>query len=324
MNAADLFSPHDVRPGIPPEKVPWGPVAAFLGTAFGLGWLVCLPLWLGDGLQDPLFLVLVPLLMFTPTVAALMVTFVTVKKGARSRYLGLLPFRPIARKIWLFVLLPIGFVLWAVGSFWMATLLGWAEADWALEAQRAALPAGMELDAVLVIQLLTFPLVLLQATFFAFGEELGWRGYLTTALSPLGFWPSALISGVVWGAWHAPIILLGYNFGRTDGWGVVMMIGFCLFVGILLQWTRYWTRSVWPAALGHGALNTAAPVGLLFATPDLNPFWGSFLGIPGWILLAVIIAVLLLLRQFRPAPDWTPKPDARAAQPGFGSGRDDA
>ncbi|MDQ0339970.1 membrane protease YdiL (CAAX protease family) [Caldalkalibacillus uzonensis] len=32
---------------------------------------------------------------------------------------------------------------------------------------------------------------------FAFGEELGWRGYLLKACQPLGFWKASLFIGVI-------------------------------------------------------------------------------------------------------------------------------
>lgn len=309
MNAADLYSPYDSRPGVPPARVPWVAVACFLVIAVGLGWLVCLPLWFGDGLASPLFQAFAAALMATPTIAALIVVFATVQKGGRARYLGLLPFRPVARKIWVIVLWPVLFLAVGFGAILLASLLGWVELDPALAAVQQNLDAlGLKIDAgaYVVGQFLMLPIVLVQATVTAFGEELGWRGYLTTALSPLGFWPSALLIGVVWGAWHAPIILLGYNFGRTDALGVVFMIVFCLLLSVILQWSRYFTRSVWPAAAGHGALN-AAFLYPLFWAPEPDPLLGSPVGLPGWILLAVVIAVLFAARAFRPGPDWTPR-----------------
>lgn len=315
MNAIDLYSPHDARTGIPPTRVPWGSVAVFITIAVALGWAVCLPLWLGDGLTSPLFPVLAAALMATPTIAALVVTFTTVPKGARARYLGLLPFRPIARKIWLFVLWPFVFLAIAFGSMFLASAVGWAEIDGSLATLTEQLAAMNVTDVELyvVMQFLSLPIGVAMSSVTAFGEELGWRGYLTTALAPLGFWPSALVIGVVWGLWHAPIILLGYNFGRTDALGLVWMCIFTLFVGVLLQWSRYVTRSVWPAAIGHGALNATFTYPLLWATPDMDPLLGTALGVPGWMLMAVLIAVLLAARAFRPGPDWTPRKDPRDA-----------
>ncbi|HEV3029866.1 MAG TPA: CPBP family intramembrane glutamic endopeptidase, partial [Planctomycetota bacterium] len=57
----------------------------------------------------------------------------------------------------------------------------------------------------------------------AFGEELGWRGFLHRALEPLGFWRSSLLIGAIWGLWHAPIILLGHNYPRHPVAGAFMM-----------------------------------------------------------------------------------------------------
>ncbi|MGO1410773.1 MULTISPECIES: CPBP family intramembrane glutamic endopeptidase [unclassified Microbacterium] len=304
MNASDLYSPLDVREGVPPQRVPWGPVACYLLIAFGLGWLVCLPLWLGDGLASPLFGVLVPALMFTPTVAALIMTFTTVRKGARARWLGLLPFRPVARKIWLFLLLPVAFLVIGFAASLLAIGLGWATPDLALAGAAALLPPEVPVEMYLVGQFVSLPIVVVIATASAFGEELGWRGYLATALSPLGFWRSALVSGIVWGLWHAPIILLGYNFARTDALGLAYMCAFCLVAGVIVQWTRYFTRSVWPAALAHGALNAAFPMSLMILDPEgTEAVAGTVMGVPGWIMMAVAIGLLLLARGFRPGPD---------------------
>ncbi|MBM4454282.1 MAG: CPBP family intramembrane metalloprotease, partial [Chloroflexi bacterium] len=45
-----------------------------------------------------------------------------------------------------------------------------------------------------------------------FGEELGWRGLLQKEFGFMGFWRSSALIGVIWGIWHAPLILLGHNY----------------------------------------------------------------------------------------------------------------
>ena len=48
------------------------------------------------------------------------------------------------------------------------------------------------------------------------GEELGWRGYLLPKLRTLfSDRLSIIISGIIWGLWHAPVIIMGHNYG-TD------------------------------------------------------------------------------------------------------------
>ena len=85
------------------RRVPWTAVIAFVAVSFALAWLVALPLWLGDGLAEPISVLLLPVVMFTPAVAALVVTFVmkVPGPGRRARFLGLWPLRPAKRVVWL-------------------------------------------------------------------------------------------------------------------------------------------------------------------------------------------------------------------------------
>ncbi len=70
------------------------------------------------------------------------------------------------------------------------------------------------------------------------GEELGWRGYLLPKLREFFKTRTALIiSGAVWGIWHAPIIAQGHNYGTEYlgfPWlGILAMVVFCLSLGII-------------------------------------------------------------------------------------------
>ena len=147
----------------------------------------------------------------------------------------------------------------------------------------------------------------------AFGEELGWRGFLVPALRPLGTWPALLLSGAIWGVWHAPIILLGYNFGRTDITGVLLMTGGCIAWGILLGWLRLRSASMWPAVFAHGMMNaTAALVSLLYAAgTTFDMAFAGPLGVAGWIVCAVVVVVLGLTGQFRRQPELSSRPGAQ-------------
>lgn len=58
---------------------------------------------------------------------------------------------------------------------------------------------------------------------FAFGEEYGWRGVLMDELRPLGTARANVLTGILWGLWHAPIILLGFNYGQQRILGVLTM-----------------------------------------------------------------------------------------------------
>lgn len=312
-------------------RVPWAAVVVFIVIAFGLSWLVEIPTWLSGGVTSPMFGLTTLGMMYTPTIAALVVVFLMVKPARKARYLGLVPFRPVWRKILLFVLAPILFLALGFAAFGIALALGWTDADWALEGFSTIVPEGISTDMYLMSMYVQLPITLIIASASAFGEELGWRGFLTTALSPLGFWPSALIIGVVWGLWHAPIILMGYNFQRTDVTGVLWMCGFTLFVGVLLQWARYWTRNVWPAVVGHGALNATSTFSLIWLTDTADTAMSTILGVPGWIVMGVVILLLvvtgLIGRRMprplvpEPAPTARLDPDAPVEVRSYGQAR---
>ena len=290
--------------------VRWPAVAAFVLLACGLAWLVALPLWLGDGLASPLTGVLLPVMMFTPAIATLIVMFAFRAPAAgRLRFLGMWPLRPVGRLVLFLVLglvLPIVVVIATVllsGAFGLVRL-DLAGFSGFADQLAAATPAGVPLPPVgvlVAIQLVMIPVGALLNSVLAFGEELGWRGWLQTALLPLGTWPALLLTGAVWGLWHSPIILLGYNFARPDLTGVLFMIGGCVAWGVLLGWLRLRSASLWPAVLAHGSLNAVGGVILLFAASGAVPDLALVgpLGVVAWAVVALVVVALVLLRQFR-------------------------
>lgn len=310
------------------SRVPWGAVGIYILVSFGLAWLVSLPIWLSGGAESPALAVLIPIvgavMMFSPAAATLVVVFaLKVPRGERLRFLGMWPLRPARRVVWFTVaaiLVPpliVALITFISAAFGLVHLdlrsfSGFQEAlDARLAGLDPKLAAAMPPVGVLVLaQLASIPVGAIVNSVFAFGEELGWRGWLLPALRPLGVWPALVVSGAIWGLWHAPLILVGYNFGLTDWRGVALMIGGCVAWGALLGWTRLRTGSVWPAVFGHGALNAAAGLIGLFAmageTPDMAVV--GPLGFVAWGVIAVIVVIIALLGQFRPEPELAARP----------------
>ncbi|WP_307453294.1 MULTISPECIES: CPBP family intramembrane glutamic endopeptidase [Microbacterium] len=294
-------------------------LAVFAVTSLALSWLVALPLWMrGQGLTDPLFGVTAAAMMLTPavaTVAALLVQRRTRgRRGARAvlRELGMWPLRPAARTIWTCVAVILAAPLLIGAGLALMGVLGLAHFDLVAfsgfaETLRSAVPEGTPLPPIgvlVVLQLASIPLGAVINAPFAFGEELGWRGWLLPALRPLGTWPALVVSGGFWGLWHAPLILLGYNFAEPNGFGVLLMVVACVLFGILLGWMRLRTASLWPAVFAHGAFNAAAGMSALFVaagSPTPAAALVSPLGVVMWIVFAVVIGALLVAGQFRPA-----------------------
>lgn len=111
------------------------------------------------------------------------------------------------------------------------------------------------------VSVLVFPLY--------FGEEYGWRAYLTPKLETLMSKPAALIvSGIIWGMWHAPVVYMGHNFGKSYSlypWGgYIAMSVFCILVGCLFSWLTEKTGSIYPACICHSVHNNLSNVMISF------------------------------------------------------------
>lgn len=310
-------------------------IGVFLALAFGLPWLVTLPLWLGEGLAHPWFTVISIAMMLTPAIAALVAVFIVERPARPWRALGIVPLKPARRLIaylalavvvpvaLVLIALPIG-ALFGVYSMDLVNFSGYQEN---LDEQLAAASAatGTEIPEIalpiallVLLQLASIPLGAVINVIPALGEELGWRGWLLPKLLKFGIVPALLISGVIWGLWHAPLILLGYNYLDAPGWlGLTMMTGMCLLVGSVFAWLRIRSESVWPAALAHGAFNAAGGSYLLFAAAGerVDTTQATILGWTGWIVPLIFVGVLLATKQFAPpkplpAPPLSPDPTA--------------
>ncbi len=132
------------------------------------------------------------------------------------------------------------------------------------------------------------------SAFFAFGEELGWRGLLVKEWEKLGFWRSAYQIGFVWGLWYAPLVLMGHNYPQNPLAGVFMTLVWCVLLSPLMQWVRLRAKSVAAAALFHGVINGAAGVSLM-PLKGGGELISGILGLPGLGVLAFANLFLFLL-----------------------------
>ena len=299
--------------------VKWRPVIVFVLLAYVLAWLCALPLWLGDGLREPLFPLYAVLMMATPAVAALATSRFVDRPPSIPRELGLVQFRPVGRFV-LFLAAGLAVpVLLALAALAVGALLGVYPADFvdfsgyrlllAQQSQAVGLAVpDLPIGVLVAAQFINVALAAVINAVPALGEELGWRGWLLPRLMPLGAPAAVVVSGVVWGAWHAPLILLGYNYPDGPGWlGVLAMCGMCTVFGGVFGWLRLRSGSVWPAALAHGALNASAGLMFLFvaAGGQFSTLQASVLGWSGWIVPLLLVAGLIAAGQFRPAASHT-------------------
>ncbi|MGW5580863.1 CPBP family intramembrane glutamic endopeptidase [Micromonospora chokoriensis] len=222
--------------------------------------------------------------MTTPAIAALVATFGVLRPQRPAQFLGLVPIRP-ARQL-------IGWVLVGSGGALAVSLL--AIVVTALAGLTPIVPAA---DAGR--QILILPLIAIAISVAAVGEELGWRGFLLPALQPLGTVPSVMLNGLIWGVWHAPLLLLGYSFKTTNPVSILLMSVGTILIGTVLAWLRIRSGSIWASSFAHGTMNASASLlaaALIPATPNIA---ASVLGWGGWVITGVVVAFLITKSTWR-------------------------
>ncbi len=128
-------------------------------------------------------------------------------------------------------------------------------------------------------------------TFFALGEEIGWRGFLQQELGHLGLWKSGLVIGFIWGLWHAPLVIQGYNFPQNPLIGVVMMAIATTPLGMIMSYFVARSRTVMSAGFFHGVFNAVAGLTIAVVSPYTDYIHSPF----GIVAIGVYSAVALLI-----------------------------
>lgn len=279
-------------------------ISFFLVMSFLFSWVLFLaPLTLGDDVDATAKQLatqgLWAVAMWGPGLAAIFVTLFIAKKPFSSLRLNTLG--PKRFYLWAWFL-PAALTILG-GAFTL--LFGIAKLDLNFTMIRNALsaaPGGADVPPMVIVlsqMLLALTLGPLINVLFTMGEELGWRGFLLPHLLPLGQWKAVILSGVIWGVWHAPAIAQGHNYPGYPILGIFMMIIFCVLLGIIISWLYINTKSPWVAALAHGAVNAIAGLPVLFFAPDFNVALGGTLAAPtAWIGMALFIAWLVWTKRF--------------------------
>jgi membrane protease YdiL (CAAX protease family) len=265
-----------------------------------------MPMWVtGEGLTWVWAPALLVVMMFMPALATFVVNRWISPRPDLLRQTGVT--NPGGSKKWW----PFALIAWfgPPAATVLALLVGWAfgvyDADWAgFSGLSEQLQSGFAPDArtpparLALAQVAEVLLLGWLNIIPAFGEEWGWRGYLTLALLPLGQPGAFLVTGVLWGMWHAPLLVLGYNYPNVPVVvAFIMMLCFCTLTGVLLSWLRLASDSVWPAAVAHGFLNAAAGLSVVFSDAGhaVNNVTAGLLGWPGWLVLVLLITLLVWL-----------------------------
>lgn len=139
--------------------------------------------------------------------------------------------------------------------------------------------------------------------FAALGEEVGWRGTMQPMLNDrFGKRTGRILGGIIWGAWHWPVMTLaGYEYG-LDYWGypILGMIVFCLFTtaaGTLEDYLYEKSKCIWIPSLMHGSINGIATVPMMVGGSEymnqmiLGPIPMGILSMIPLLVMAIVVLV---------------------------------
>jgi membrane protease YdiL (CAAX protease family) len=127
-------------------------------------------------------------------------------------------------------------------------------------------------------------------------EEFAFRGYLAPKVYSLGLnvWLGHVIVGLVWGAWHLPVLRLIAPYTTESLWTLVprFLIG-AIAASLVYGEIRIRTDSVWPAVLMQTAGGIAVSLAMSFGLFSIRPSSGFlFHPVVEGTLMIVIFALV--------------------------------
>jgi len=239
----------------------------------------------------------------TPTVAALIMLLVVTKEGYSREGWKSLGLHRLGLNVW-----------WIAFGLTLLITVAASAIVWATPLASFVMPEGGIIDPLieLLIKVVLFTLT------FALWEETGMRGYLLPKFLSLGRARALAVSGLVWAAWHMPLILLTPVFPIGN-----KVISLPLFVATVVAasfvygYLRLYTGSVWPASIAHSVHNAAwGTLGAFTATSSpliVNRYLVGDYGI--LILMGAVVGAIWIGRTLmRSEPD-EPPPSVASTEP---------
>jgi len=272
-------------------------ILAFLAVTFGLTYAVEGALIAGGlRISGPTAVygqLVVAAVMWAPALAAVLTVKFITREGFGITNVRFGSWKPYVASG---LLIPLCFVV----IYALTWLLGLGRPDWTLQQFLASIPAGGGAElAPMPSPALILALLFLATVFvtpfvnglLGFGEELGWRGYLLPKLMPLGKPRAYLLLGIIWGLWHLPLLLIGFNYGGQPALlGVLAFLALTTILGIYLNELTLRHKSSILAGWVHGLFNSQKLGVWVLLFPSVNPLLGGAVGLVGilvWLALGL-------------------------------------
>ena len=140
----------------------------------------------------------------------------------------------------------------------------------------------------------------------AFGEEVGWRGFLTPRLYKLtNMTTASVIIGLIWVIWHIPLILMTNYGGGFSAFKLLIFTTGLVSISFVLTWLRIRSGSLWIGVFMHASNNFFIQnvFDQIFTEEGGKSYFLTEMGIGICICAIVLAFVFWKLRNKLPQPE---------------------
>lgn len=197
-------------------------------------------------------------------------------------------------------LLPLAYALPVYLLVWMSGLGGFPNMEFVGKtAESMGWTGASTATVILGYVALSATIGVLISTSRALGEEIGWRGLLVPELAKvLPFRGVGLLSGVMWAAWHYPVLIFGdYNAGTPAWFGLTCFTIQVIAVSFIAAHLRLISGSLWTGAILHASHNRfiQGVFTPLTVPNNTTPYVIDEFGV-GMVVTTVIVAIIVTYR----------------------------
>ncbi len=195
-------------------------------------------------------------------------------------------------------LIPLLYVGLAYGILWLFRLGGFPNDEYISALQSSIdIPffSGSTQTFLSLILIATFGV--LKACLYALGEEIGWRGLLTSELiKNFDLKTTCLIVGALWGLWHVPIILISEYTSEAPLWySISCFMALAMLLTFIYVPLRLNSNSIWPVVLLHASHNVFVQQ-IFTPLTKLKSHTAFFYDEFGILLVLSVLAVIIVLK----------------------------